>query len=895
MYHLDNTSGVPEMPEPKDTQSISPRWFGESQEQGGISWPGADWFNIIQAELLAILELDDETPDKARFDQLATTIKRFSGIPYGTGRVRDGVTFLTPELFGAVGDGISDDSDAIISALQLASTLKIKGVFLGKSYAISKTLEIPSGVCLYGNGAGTGLVLPITPDALLFRMISMAGTKSACRDFYISYNVAGKGSIAAVSTYGVYFESTSSYCKALNLNIVGKHNDSLMGFSNGIRVTGSHNEVHDCQVIYATMGMTLRGDGHTINRNYCSNHFVDENLDIWNSFSPYWDGITAEGLTYSKITNNICEYNGQSGIYMGGNGSLSHSNLLAGNDCRRNFNRGIDLGVSGTQTAENNVYKLRVANNHVIDNHSVGLWLYSADDCIVMGNICELTPDYESIFGNMSGQSNRQALAVAADNCVVSSNRIYATSNDNFSYSVSGNNTIFDDTNFVSLGATNYVNQIMQNQKFKNYSGTFTPVIRAGSTGLSLDKAFGSYVINDNRVTYKIDVIISGKSASGNLYIGTLAAISGKVILDQCVTIGYYSAFNNKFTNDSTLCAYIPVDNPDQVCISRKVGPATINDIPSCIDSGTRIRLTIDATISTTATPDNSPGISLFGHSFLSEQGLGNAIGEALGRRLYNFSRGGSSSTEAALMFGAITHSYAPVGGVIPASGAVELTPHEDGVWWGGAWAYVTLAGIQGIINATSVSGVTTKLTFTRITAGNAVAVPNPVPMVVLPWVRQSSWSTKYLTEHATYRNDIVIIQCLRNNSSWKTGLSDIAAIVSSLGSSRFIVLPEFPYSSETTGTAGANTVLSYNARLKSTYPNNYCQIDGVDLLENFKNHHNPNYEQDVSDISNGVTPSSLRYDSLHPSRFIQENALYSGVQVNADFIVKFIRNKGWF
>ena len=39
MYHLDNTSGVPEMPEPKDTQSISPRWFGESQAQGGISWP----------------------------------------------------------------------------------------------------------------------------------------------------------------------------------------------------------------------------------------------------------------------------------------------------------------------------------------------------------------------------------------------------------------------------------------------------------------------------------------------------------------------------------------------------------------------------------------------------------------------------------------------------------------------------------------------------------------------------------------------------------------------------------------------------------------------------------------------------------------------------------------
>lgn len=78
MYHLDNTSGVPEMPEPKDTQSISPRWFGESQEQGGISWPGADWFNIIQAELLAILELAGTQPDKTRYDQIAQSIRDLS-------------------------------------------------------------------------------------------------------------------------------------------------------------------------------------------------------------------------------------------------------------------------------------------------------------------------------------------------------------------------------------------------------------------------------------------------------------------------------------------------------------------------------------------------------------------------------------------------------------------------------------------------------------------------------------------------------------------------------------------------------------------------------------------------------------------------------------------------
>ncbi|EPP7096175.1 hypothetical protein ACTWOF_004122, partial [Klebsiella michiganensis] len=74
MYHLDNTSGVPEMPEPKDQQSVTPRWFGESQEQGGISWPGADWFNTVQAELLNLLAAAGLQPDKKSFDQLSKAI-----------------------------------------------------------------------------------------------------------------------------------------------------------------------------------------------------------------------------------------------------------------------------------------------------------------------------------------------------------------------------------------------------------------------------------------------------------------------------------------------------------------------------------------------------------------------------------------------------------------------------------------------------------------------------------------------------------------------------------------------------------------------------------------------------------------------------------------------------
>lgn len=79
MFHLDNTSGVPEMPEPKDQQSITPKWFGESVEQGGISWPGADWFNTVQAELLNLLAAAGIQPDKKSFDQLSRAIPELGG------------------------------------------------------------------------------------------------------------------------------------------------------------------------------------------------------------------------------------------------------------------------------------------------------------------------------------------------------------------------------------------------------------------------------------------------------------------------------------------------------------------------------------------------------------------------------------------------------------------------------------------------------------------------------------------------------------------------------------------------------------------------------------------------------------------------------------------------
>ncbi|MBF6985706.1 phage tail protein [Pasteurella multocida] len=77
MYALDNDSGVQTMPEVKAKKfnHTDPRWFTEGGNGVAPSYPGADWFNIVQAELLNILIEANITPDKSQLNQITLAIK----------------------------------------------------------------------------------------------------------------------------------------------------------------------------------------------------------------------------------------------------------------------------------------------------------------------------------------------------------------------------------------------------------------------------------------------------------------------------------------------------------------------------------------------------------------------------------------------------------------------------------------------------------------------------------------------------------------------------------------------------------------------------------------------------------------------------------------------------
>lgn len=78
MFHLDNASSVPEMPQVKPVMFTESRFFTEGGDGIAPSYPGADWFNIIQMEMLNVLALANIVPDKTQFDQFAQAIRIFS-------------------------------------------------------------------------------------------------------------------------------------------------------------------------------------------------------------------------------------------------------------------------------------------------------------------------------------------------------------------------------------------------------------------------------------------------------------------------------------------------------------------------------------------------------------------------------------------------------------------------------------------------------------------------------------------------------------------------------------------------------------------------------------------------------------------------------------------------
>lgn len=287
-----------------------------------------------------------------------------------------------------------------------------------------------------------------------------------------------------------------------------------------------------------------------------------------------------------------------------------------------------------------------------------------------------------------------------------------------------------------------------------------------------------------------------------------------------------------------------------------------------------------------------------WGDSFMENPVFMNTLHALTGLPAYNFGKSGLRSTAVAARQGGDPFYCMPVDGVIPASGTVNLIPNVPGPHASasnGAMAAIKcqLAGVDGTFNWDGVQA-----SFTRDTAGSAKTVSVLTPLFVYPYttadVLGSMPAGVLYPEHD---EAILILTCGRNNT---TSVSEVVNnVINTVNYLKPIgklpcICPQFTRGDETRGSAGYQRIHAINAGLKAALPEFYCEIDGVDLLQNFKNHYNPANATDVQNIADDTTPASLKYDTLHPSQTLMSGALYVGAEVNANFVCQFLKHKGW-
>ncbi|MCL2894641.1 right-handed parallel beta-helix repeat-containing protein [Brenneria tiliae] len=520
---------------------------------------------------------------------------RIVGLSQG-GSVQDALTYLTPEMFGATGDGKTDDTKSIKSALSAASSGRYKGILLGAQYLVSDSISITDNIAMIGISASSGFLSLDVPYSTR-DIICVLGKNVRLLNFSINFNTGGKGNIRNIKARAIVLESTTEKAVIENISIFGKYSDNILGMSVGIYVQGKDHTICNNSIEYCGVGILASGDNQVIDSNYCSNHYTEKTPGQWvQRKSSAWDGILCEKLTNTRITRNICIFNGQSGIYMGGNNdSLSHSNLIAENTVKFNWNRGIDTGVSGVATASNDVYNIRIIGNHCEDNREPDIWLYGTHDSIVTANICKKTPAYESIFTNWPGHS-RQAMAIGpnAINNMISNNIILTTNNDQYAFTLVGTGNIFK-SNRVR-GKPPYWGSTISSLFLKNivsdHHMIFTPKLTLGQ-GITLNSGAGVIEINGSKIEVIIDLDITASSGKGSISIGYVPGISPSVSkLIQVSLIDVVYAYNlSPKIGHGKIVAVVEPSNVDQIVIARVDNGTIYYDVAAYIGVSSKIKL----------------------------------------------------------------------------------------------------------------------------------------------------------------------------------------------------------------------------------------------------------------------------------------------------------------
>ncbi|GJL14407.1 MULTISPECIES: right-handed parallel beta-helix repeat-containing protein [Gammaproteobacteria] len=273
-----------------------------------------------------------------------------------------------------------------------------------KLYYLDESVTLPDGCDVIGTGKNSGFVFVSEgrPESKYGLVIRNSNNKLENFGLYFTSSHNVSNDIGKPDFICIFITETASNCSLNNL-FVENYTPNLFFFSHCVRVMGSNHSINNCSIINGSMCLSIRGQDITVLNNHITNNFSARVKGPWRQSCDVWDGIVMEGCKQCSIIGNVIYDCGQSGIYCGGNGSASSNISIIKNTVYKNWNRGIDIGVTGKVTEKNFVKNVLIKENIVFDNREPQIWLNGVSGSEVSHNIVSITLNYKKFYRGYYG------------------------------------------------------------------------------------------------------------------------------------------------------------------------------------------------------------------------------------------------------------------------------------------------------------------------------------------------------------------------------------------------------------------------------------------------------------------------------------------------------------